>query len=81
MGITGEADTRASFEIGDFPAGQTTIMDEMLANTAAGPPSTQHRVIAIQPFPADTTIFGFDAEKQGLPFSSSISNTHRGTVY
>ena len=81
MGIAGLADTRASFEIGDFPAGQTTIMDEMFADAAAGPTSTQHRVITIQPFPADPTIFGFNAKEQRLPFSSSITNTHNIAVY
>ena len=76
-GITGLADARTSFEVRDFPASQATIMNEIFANTASRPPSTQHRDIAVQAFSAHPARFRFDAEEKRLPFASSISNTHK----
>ena len=78
MGIAGFTDTRTTFEIGNFPAGQTTIMHKLLAQATSRPAFTQHGVITIQSVPTYPTGFGLNAEEQGLPFSSSISNTHRG---
>ena len=81
MSVTGLADTRTSFEIRNFPAGQTTIMHKMFTQAASRPTSPEHSLIAIQTFSAYPAMFGLDAEEQGLPFSSSISNTHKERVY
>jgi hypothetical protein len=81
MSVTGLADTRTSFEIRDFPAGQTTIMHEMFAKATSRPSTTQHREITVETFSTDTAGFRLNAEEQRLPFSSSITNTHRETVY
>ena len=51
-------------------------MDKPLAHTTARPTSTKHREIPVQAFSAYSAGFRFDAEEQGLPFSTSITNTH-----
>ena len=59
---TGFAYTRASFQIGDLTASQTTIMNEMFTDAASRPSSTEHGKVPVQAFVTYPAHFGFDTQ-------------------
>lgn len=78
---TSFAHPRASFQIGDFPTSQTTIVDEMFTDAATRPSSTEHGKVPVQSFVTHPAHFGFDTQQQGFPISGSVSNAHGRKVY
>lgn len=51
-------------------------MDEVLAQDATRPATTEKRLIAVEPFLADRAIPGFNPQQHGLPRSAAFSDTH-----
>ena len=70
------ADAGTDFQKRDFAAGQTTIMDELVAQRATGPPAAEKRFIAVEPFLTDLAVAGFNPQQHRLPVSAALSNTH-----
>jgi len=62
LGCARLAHTRAPFQVRDFPAGQTTIMDEPFTDAATRPSSTEHSKVPVEAFVTHPAHFGFDAQ-------------------
>lgn len=73
---TSLADSRSRFQKGDLSAGETSIVDEFVADRAAGPSATEQRGVSIEPLLADFAMSRFDREQHRLPLSAAFSNTH-----
>jgi hypothetical protein len=72
----GLTDAGAGFQEGTLSVGQTTIMDEVLAQGATRPATAEKRLVAVEPLLAHRTDPGLNPQQHRLPFSGSISNTH-----
>lgn len=75
-GAAGLAYARTGFQERDFAGGQTAVMDELLAQTAAGPAAGEKRFVTVEGFVADLAIPGFNPQQHGLPRSAAFSDTH-----
>jgi hypothetical protein len=75
-GTAGLAHAGASFQERDFTAGQTAIMDELVAQGAARPPAGEKCLIAVEPFLADCAIPGLNPQEHRLPSPAAFSDTH-----
>ena len=64
----------------DLPAGQTTVVDEFIADRAAGPPAAQQRRIPIEALFTDFAMPRLDPKKHRLPFAARFSDAHREGV-
>ncbi len=51
-------------------------MDEVLAQSASGPPATEKCLVAVEPFLADRAYPGLNPQQHRLPFPGGVSNTH-----
>ena len=76
----GLANTRTRLKKTDLPAGETTIVHELIADRAARPAAAEHRLITIEALPADLAIAGLDPQQHGLPLTGSFPNTHSAEV-
>ena len=56
-------------------------MDELVADSATGPPTAQERLVPIEALFADFTIAGLDPEQHRLPLTAAFSNTHGEKKY
>lgn len=56
-------------------------MDELVADSATGPPTAQERLVPIEALFADFTIAGLDPEQHRLPLTAAFSNTHKSMKY
>ena len=72
----GLAHARTSFQERDFTGGQAAVMDELLAQAAAGPAAGEKRFVTVEGFIADFAIPGFNPQQHGLPCSATFSDTH-----
>ena len=57
------ADTRASFQKADFPAGQAGIVHKFIADGTPLPSALEHGMVSIKAEPADSAMFGFNPEQ------------------
>ena len=73
----GLARPRSCFQKGDFPTGEATIVDEFIADRAAGPSAAEHRFVSIEPLLTNCAVPGFNPLQHRLPISAAFSNTHR----
>jgi len=74
----GLAYPRSCLQKGDFPTSEATIVDEFIADRAAGPSAAEHCFVPIEPLLADCAVPGFNPLQHRLPISATFSNTHRG---
>lgn len=51
-------------------------MNELVTDSASGPPSPKHRLVTIEIFLTDGAEAWFDWKRHRLPFSTGFSNTH-----
>jgi len=58
----GFAYTWTPFQVRDFPAGETTIMDEPFTDAATRPASTEQCEVPVQPFLTHPATFRFDTQ-------------------
>jgi hypothetical protein len=72
----GFAHAGAGFQERDFAAGQTAIMDELVAQGAARPPAGEKRLVAVEPLLADCAVPGLNPQEHRLPIPAAFSNTH-----
>ena len=72
----GLAHARTSFQERDFTGGQATVMDELLAQAAAGPAAGEKRFVTVERFVADLAVPGFNPQQHRLPRSATFSDTH-----
>src|SRR6185295_18650317 len=75
-GAAGLAHAGTGFQERDFTGGQAAVMDELLAQTATGPPAGKKRFVTVEGFVADLAIPGFNPQQHGLPRSAAFSDTH-----
>lgn len=75
-GAAGLAHAGTGFQERDFAGGQAAVMDELLAQAAAGPAAGEKRFVTVEGFVADLAIPGFDPQQHRLPGSATFSNTH-----
>lgn len=75
--MTDEADPGTLLEKFHFPAGETTVMDELVADRAAGPAAAQHGLIAVEAQFADLAEPGLDPEQHRLPIPACLSDAHQ----
>ena len=75
-GAAGLAHAGTGFQERDFTGGQAAVMDELLAQAAAGPPAGKKRFVTVEGFVADLAIPGFNPQQHGLPRSAAFSDTH-----
>jgi hypothetical protein len=67
---------RPCFQKRDLPAGETTVMNEFIADRAAGPPAAQQRGIPIEALFTHLTLSGLDPKEHRLPFAARFSDAH-----
>ena len=79
--MTGLANAGTHLQKRHFSAGQATIVNKLLANGTPGPSTFEQGPIPIQAFSAHPTGLGLNSQDEGLPFSSTVSDTHRIQVY
>ena len=72
----GLTDSGAGLQEGTLSAGQTTIMDEVLAQGATRPATAEKRLVAVEPLLAHRTDPGLNPQQHRLPFPCGVSNTH-----
>jgi len=77
----GLAHPRSGFEKRDFPAGEAAIVDEFVADRAAGPSTAEHGFVPIQAQMADFTVPGLNSQQHRLPIPAGFSNAHSGREY
>ena len=75
-GPAGLAHARTGFQERDFAGGQAAVMDELLAQAAAGPAAGEKRLVTVEGFVADLAIPGFNPQQHRLPRSAAFSDTH-----
>ena len=75
-GAAGLAHARTGFQERNFTGGQAGIMDELLAQAAAGPAAREKRFVAVERFVADLAVPWFNPQQHGLPRSAAFSDTH-----
>ena len=75
-GPAGLAHARTGFQERDFAGGQAAVMDELLAQAAAGPAAGEKRLVTVEGFFADLAIPGFNPQQHRLPRSAAFSDTH-----
>jgi hypothetical protein len=75
-GAAGLAHTGASFQKRNFAAGQTAVMDKLLAQGATRPAAGKHRLVAVEPFLADRTVPRLNPQQHRLPSPAALSDTH-----
>jgi len=74
----GLAHARTGFEKRYLAAGETAVVDKLIAEGAAGPAAGEEGLIPIEPFVAHLAVPGFNPQQHGLPISAALSNTHSG---
>ena len=79
-GSTGFADARALLEEADPPAGEATIVHELVAHGTTRPAASQHRLIAVEALLTHLAVPGLDPQQHGLPLTGSFTNTHIAEV-
>jgi hypothetical protein len=72
----GLAHAGAGFQERNFAAGQTAIMDELVAQGATRPPAGEKRLITVEPFLADCAVPGLNPQQHRLPIPAAFSDTH-----
>ena len=75
-GTAGLAHAGTGFQERDFAGGQAGVMDELLAQAAAGPAAGEKCLVTVEGFVADLAIPGFNPQQHGLPRSAAFSDTH-----
>ena len=75
-GPAGLAHARTGFQERDFAGGQAAVMDELLAQAAAGPAAGEKRLVTVECFVADLAIPGFNSQQHRLPRPAAFSDTH-----
>jgi len=75
-GAAGLAHAGTGFQERDFAGGQAAVMDELLAQAAAGPAAGKKRFVTVEGFVADLAIPGLNPQQHGLPRSAAFSDTH-----
>jgi hypothetical protein len=74
--MANQADTRSPFEKFYLAAGETTVVDELIADRATGPTAAQHGLIAVKTLLANLAQPGLDPQQHRLPVSACFSNAH-----
>ena len=67
----------SGFQKGDLSTGEATVMAELVADGATGPPPAQERLVPIEALCADLAQARLDPEQHRLPFPAAFSNTHK----
>ena len=74
--MTDYAHPRTPLEKFHFPAGETTVVDEFVADRAAGPAAAEQRLVAIQTLLANFAAARFDAQQERFPVAAGHANAH-----
>lgn len=72
------AHARAGFQKRHLAAGETAIVDELVAEGTTGPAAGEEGLVPIEPFVAHLAVPGLDPQQHRLPISAAFSNTHSG---
>ena len=75
-GAAGLAHAGTGFQERDFAGGQAAVMDELLAQAAAGPAAGEKRFVTVECLVADLAVPGFNPQQHRLPRSAAFSDTH-----
>jgi hypothetical protein len=70
------AQAGTGFQERNLAAGQTTVMNELVAGGTTRPSASQKRLIAVEPFMTDLAVAGFNPQQHRLPITAAFSNTH-----
>ena len=71
-----QADTGSPLEKSYLAAGETTVVDELIADRATRPPAAQHGLIAVKTLLANLAQPGLDSQQHRLPVPARPSNAH-----
>ena len=75
--MTDYAHPRTPLEKFHFPAGETTVVDELVADGTPGPTPAQHGLVPVKAFLTDLAQPGLDPQQHRFPVAACLPNAHQ----